>query len=602
MSRAGSADTPPVTSPTAPRSARALLAATSASCLALFAVALWEAWRQSRLQGWSALGLPWLAIERFGGARAWLPALGVGAVVLALGLGARLRPALLPLWRRTGLDHLGHPAGLVGALALAFVLPGVVVRATRPAPGPQAPNVLFVLVDTWRADHVGFLGYERPVSPALDRLASEGVVFEQAMAQSSWTKPSVATLLTGLLPSRHHAVSQAILETPVRAFRLNPRLTTFIELLHGKGWQTAMWSDNPNITPPVGFGQGAETFRDYFHEPCHAEHCGELPEILADVERWFDETRDASRPFCLYVHVMDAHYPYEPPPETRGRFDAAPSDLQLTGPIVHDYMTGKRSEANLTPERLTSLVARYDEELLAIDQHLGPFLERMRREYPNTVIVLSGDHGEEFFEHGNLGHSHALWQELMHVPLVLWAPGLAPARVPSTVRLMDVCPTLLDLVGLEGALPDVQGASLLPVLAGRETADRAVPMEVGGDQKPAWQWRGLLDGHLKMLRREADLPTLHPIPILSQEDGEPRPLWYLFDLEEDPGEHMNLAERRRPEAEALLEVMKAAGWYVAPEALLGLQAAAIEIDPAHARDLNALGYGGGEEEGGTHTP
>jgi arylsulfatase A-like enzyme len=179
--------------------------------------------------------------------------------------------------------------------------------------------VLFVLVDTWRADHVGFLGYERDVSPRLDALAREGVVFERAKAQASWTKPSVATLLTGLLPSRHHAVSQAIPETPVRAFRLNPRLTTLVELLHGRGWQTAMWSDNPNITPPVGFDQGAESFRDYFHEPCHAEDCGRIEEVVADVQRWLAEERDGARPFCLYVHVMDAHYPFEPPPEVRGR-------------------------------------------------------------------------------------------------------------------------------------------------------------------------------------------------------------------------------------------------------------------------------------------
>jgi arylsulfatase A-like enzyme len=492
------------------------------------------------------------------------------------------------------LELLGHPLAVTAALFLAFVLPGVVARGARPVPARQAPNVLFILIDTWRADHAGFLGYERPVSPALDRLASAGVVFERAIAQSSWTKPSVATLLTGLLPSQHHAVSQAIPETPVRAFRLNPRLTTFVELLHGKGWQTAMWSDNPNITPPVGFDQGAESFRDYFHKPCHSEHCGELPEILGDVEHWFAEERDDSRPFCLYVHVMDAHYPYEPPLATRGRFDKQPSDLQLTGPIVQDYMTGKRSEANLTPERLTSLVDRYDEELLAIDEELGPFLERIRREHPDTVIVLSGDHGEEFFEHGNLGHSHALWQELVHVPLVVWAPGLEPKRVATQVRLVDVCPTILALTGLEGALPNLQGESLLPVIAGTELADRPAPMEVGGDQKPCWQWRGISDGAHKLLRREADLPTLHPIPSLGLEDEDQRPAWRLYDLRADPGERTNLAASERATAEELFAFLKARGWYVPPEELLGLKATAIELDPNQTQALEHLGYGGVE--------
>jgi choline-sulfatase len=575
---------------------QSLLAAVTVFAVVLLGAGAWSAWRESGVQGWAGLGLSWLTLERFAATRAFGPALGAAALVLALALAAWRRPGLAALCARARLDVLGHPLCVLLALGLAFGLPGLVVRSTRPVPARQAPNVLFILIDTWRADHSGFLGYERDVSPALDRLAREGVVFERAIAQSSWTKPSVATLLTGLLPSRHHAVSQAIAETPVRAFRLNPRLTTFVELLHGKGWQTAMWSDNPNITPPVGFAQGAEHFRDYFHEPCHAEHCGELPEILSDVDRWFADERDEERPFCLYVHVMDAHYPYEPPPETRGRFDAQPSDLQLTGPIVQDYMTGRRSEANLTPARLRSLVDRYDEELLAIDQHLGPFLERMRREHPNTVIVLSGDHGEEFHEHGNLGHSHALWQELVHVPLVVWAPGLEPVRVSSQVRLMDVCPTILELTGLGGALPGMQGESLLPVLAGLETADRPAPMEVGGDQKPCWQWRGLSDGRTKMLRRETDLPTLHPIPALADGDGNPRPLWHLYDLELDPGEHTNLAAQQMDAAHALFAELERRGWYVAPEALLGMKAAEVRIDPGLQGELEALGYGGVEDE------
>ncbi|HEX6881735.1 MAG TPA: sulfatase [Planctomycetota bacterium] len=584
-----------------PTLVQALLAAATVFALAALGLAGWITWREARVQGWAALGLEWLALDRLAGVRAFLPALVAAGAAFVLVLAARRVSALAALGARVRLGFLAHPLSVVLALLGAFVLPGVVARGTRPVPARQAPNVLFILIDTWRADHTGFLGYERDVSPSLDRLAAEGVVFERAMAQSSWTKPSVATLLTGLTPSRHHAVSQAIPEKPVRAFRLNPRLTTFVELLHGKGWQTAMWSDNPNITPPIGFDQGAEHFRDYFHEPCCPERCGELPEILADVDTWFAEQRDASRPFCLYVHVMDAHYPFEPPPEFAGRFDTAPSDLQLTGPIVHDYMTGKRSEANLTEERLASLVARYDEELLAIDHQLGAFLEQVRREHPNTVIVVSGDHGEEFYEHGNLGHSHALWQELVHVPLLLWAPDLAPARVASQVRLMDVCPTILELVGLPGALPGLQGESLLPMVAGRETADRPAPMEVGGDQKPCWQWRGLSDGRTKLLRRENDLPTLHPIPPIFPDDGAARPFAHLYDLVRDPRERTNLAAERAADVNALFAELQRRGWYTPPETLLGLQASALELDPELTGELSALGYGGGEDEG-EHAP
>jgi choline-sulfatase len=580
----------------APRPApRSWLAPFTAFGLAFLGWGAWRAWRQASLQGWERLDIGWLALERWQNERAILPALATALAVAALAFLTRRRQDALA---RT-CTRLGHPLLLTVSLVLAFALPGVVARRTRPAAPPGAPNVLFVLVDTWRADHVGFLGYERPVSPNLDRLARRGVVFENAIAQSSWTKPSVATLLTGLLPSKHHAVSQAIPETPVRGFRLNPRLTTFVELLHGKGWQTAMWSDNPNITPPIGFDQGAESFRDYFHEPCHAEDCGRIEEIAGDVRSWFDTTRDETRPFCLYVHVMDAHYPFEPPPEFAGRFDTAPSDLQLTGPVVHDYMTGKRDEARLTPERLKSLIDRYDEELLAVDHHLGALIDEVLREHPDTVVVLSGDHGEEFFEHGNLGHSHALWNELTHVPLVIWGPDVAPGRVPSQVRLMDVAPTLLELVGEAGGLPDVQGQSLVDLMAGRESADRPAPMEVGGDQKPCWQWRGTSDGAWKLLRREADLETLHPIPQIFAGDEGARPRWMLFDLRADPGEQVNLADEHPEEVERLFAELERRGWYVPPERLLGLRASAAELDGVDLDALRRLGYGGDEGEAPT---
>jgi hypothetical protein len=262
-----------VNPPRAPDLLRALCAALAVFALALLCTAAWRAWRESQLESWSALGLDWLAIERFGAERPYVPALVAAVLSGLLLVAARRAPVLARFAADTHLELLGHPLCVGFACLLAFVLPGVVVRGTRPVPARQAPNVLFILIDTWRADHAGFLGYARPVSPELDALAAQGVVFERALSQSSWTKPAVATLLTGLTPSQHHAVSQAILETPVRGFNLNPRLTTHRAPARTR-WQTAMWSDNPNITPPVGFGQGAESFRDYFHQPATPRTAG----------------------------------------------------------------------------------------------------------------------------------------------------------------------------------------------------------------------------------------------------------------------------------------------------------------------------------------
>jgi len=181
------------------------------------------------------------------------------------------------------------------------------------------------------------------------------------------------------------------------------------------------------------------------------------------------------------------------------------------------------------------------------------------------------------------------------VPLVLWAPGLSGERIRSQVRLMDVTPTVLDLVGLVDRLPAMQGESLLPLVAGLETADRLAPLEVGGDQKPCWQWRGLSDGRLKLLRRENDLATLHAIPRLGEDDAGERPRWYLYDLATDPGEHDDLFASRAEDAQRLFDELVRRGWYVPPEELLGMPAATIDVDPQLAAELGHLGYGADED-------
>jgi len=547
-----------------------------------FGALAWGAWtvrRDAAVQGWSWQGLDWLVLDLFARRVAWKAGAAAALVcVVVCGAlswtGRRRSEGGSP--RRTALggvaDALGHP--LVGAalVVLALLGPRVLARATQPTPPERAPNLLFVLVDTWRADHAGFLGYERPVTPALDRLVERGVVFERAEAQAGWTKPSVATLFTGLLPSKHHAVSQPLPETPVRGTNLPPAMTTFVEVLRARGWDTGMWSNNPNILPQRGFGQGAAHFADYFYHPDRAPDFdpGIAERMLPDVKRWLEDERDASRPFCAYVHVMDPHYPYTAPPEFRGRFDRSGSDFQLLGPVIEEYRCGERDLASVTPEMLQRLVDAYDEEILSVDHVLGPFLADVLERWPDTVVVLCGDHGEEFLEHGQFGHAHSLYEELTHVPLVIWAPGLASDRIATQVRLMDVFPTVLELTGNADAIaPAVQGASLLPVIRREETADRLAPAESGGDERPAWQWRAISDGRWKLLRREEDLPTRAPIVPLSPADrDEPRPWSRLFDVVADPGELRSLHAEHAAEVDRLFEAMRAHGWYVPPEEVL----------------------------------
>ncbi len=553
--------------------------------------------------GWDRLGLDWLELELWSQQRPLVPAGIVGALFSALMVFCETRKiqgGLTGAMRRVN-SLLGFPLVALAAALLFLSIPGSVADMRQPAAPAQAPNVLFVLLDTWRADHVGFLGYERDVSPNLDRLVEDGVVFERAMSSSGWTKPAVASLFTGLIPSRHNAVSQPLPHTAVRGAFLQPPVTTFVEIFRARGWDTAMWSNNPNITPPRGFDQGAGYFRDYYHDSRKTQEFdpGRAERMIPDVESWLEQRADIERPFCAYLHIMDPHYPYVAPAPYAGTFDKSGLDFQLLGPVCRELMAGKRQLADFTPEMQKRILDIYDEELLYVDHYVGEFLQRVMTEHPNTIVILSGDHGEEFLEHGNYGHGHAIWNELAHVPLVFWAPGLEAGRVPEQVRLMDVFPTLLELAGLESSTPPgIQGETLSTFFDGTETKDRVAPIETGGDQKPAWQWRAISEGRYKYLRREPNLPNMKkPVPALSpDENADDFPLEYLFDLENDPGEQINLIDEHPDIAARLFAEMKKRNWYVPPTELLKLSARKSNLSTGDAGHLDALGYGGGDDE------
>jgi hypothetical protein len=238
---------------------RCTLSAITVFGLAGLALGAADAARLAAFHGWERLGLDWLALELWSRQRPLVQAGILAGGCFALMLFVETRS---PGGGFTGLLRklnalFGFPLVALLALAAFFVLPSTLANVQRPEAPANAPNVLFVLVDTWRADHAGFLGYGRDVSPNLDRLVEEGVVFERAISSSGWTQPAVASLFTGLIPSRHGAVSQPLAHTPVRGALLQPFVTTFVEIFRASGWNTAMWSNNPNITPPRGFDQGA---------------------------------------------------------------------------------------------------------------------------------------------------------------------------------------------------------------------------------------------------------------------------------------------------------------------------------------------------------
>jgi arylsulfatase A-like enzyme len=332
----------------------------------------------------------------------------------------------------------------------------------------SSPNVIVYLVDTLRAKSLGAYGGPAPVSTHIDAFAGEATVFARATAQSPWTRPSVASIFTGQWPTNHRVNA--------RSDALPQDALTLAELLGRAGYQTAGFVTNGQVGTQFGFEQGFETFEILGETERDALH-----RLSDDVNRtvfeWIDR-RPKDQPFFLYVHTMDPHGPYAPPAHYRKRFAPAVREPTLTDE-VRQKLDGLRSSfpaasrARFQPIAIGSelwllglnvgvipvtssmkrdLLALYQSEIAFNDEHFGNFLELLRERglYEDSIVVFASDHGEEFYEHGRLGHGKALYSETLGVPLLIRIPprlgrDLDPNALAEHV---DLLPTLLEAVGL----------------------------------------------------------------------------------------------------------------------------------------------------------
>ena len=355
----------------------------------------------------------------------------------------------------------------VGAVLLAALL---VAGCSR----EQPPNLVVIVVDTLRADHLGCYGYARPTSPHLDRFAAESVLFENAVASSSWTAPSVASLFTSVHPSVHGVTTFAA--------ALPASLPTLAEVFQRHGFRNTGLSANfVHVIERKGFARGFHLFAELRRPAAAGEEEEFAGFVAADARLVTDHAVEAVRasrgaPFFLYAHYMDPHSTYAPPEPFRSRF-ARPYDGAFTGTTneLKDVMQGKRAANDADLRRLVDL---YDAEIAFTDAEIGRLLDELRRLdlYDNTVIALLADHGEEFGEHGGVFHGVTLYDEMTHVPLVVRLPQgrHAGTRVRPVVQIVDLGPTLLQLAGV----PDdrrTQGRSFAGLLAGGDAAAVTAP-------------------------------------------------------------------------------------------------------------------------------
>jgi arylsulfatase A-like enzyme len=410
--------------------------------------------------------------------------------------------------------------------ALALALAACAPEAPR---RPAHPDVLVYLVDTLRRDHVSLYGYGRDTTPRLAEFARDAVVFEDAYSPSAWTKPAVATLLSGLNPPRHGAIT--------RENRLPPEITLLGERLEPLGYRTAAVGTNPNILPVWGFGQGFGTFVDLW-AGSPTEHPGAravTTAVLEHLATWAAERE--RRPFFLYVHTMDPHGPYAPPPPWDRRFTDAPRRTVRPVLLPHDA----------PPEVVANQIALYDGEIAHNDAEFGRLLDWLRTHdrYERTLIVFASDHGEEFRDHGGFGHARTLHQELVRVPLVVKFPGNAAAgrRVAARAGLVDVVPTVLAAVGAERPA-HLEGIDLAPLVGDpptpREDRHLFFDLDVERSDDTNRVAAAVLAGRFKY------------VDTVSPERSR-----QLFDVVDDPGERRDLVGEEPERAERLAALLAA---------------------------------------------
>lgn len=404
------------------------------------------------------------------------------------------------------------PRSLCLGLLLGLLGLSLGVAGCARSEGPD--NVVVVVIDTLRRDHLPTYGYARQTAPFLDRLAREGVALE-GVSPTSWTKPATASLLTGLHPLRHQAVG--------RLDALPAEAETLAERLKAEGYQTLGISANGWISTEFGFDQGFDELLLLDSEGAEAVN-----------RRLFPLLDQLEPPYFLYVHYVDPHAPYDP--KTAWDGSPLPAALRAQGPVSVEDL-----DAFTVRQRPPDFMARvrdlYDGEIRGADHQLERLAGELERRglMKNTVLVVTSDHGEEFEDHGRMSHGLSLYEEVVRVPLVIHAPHRSD-RITAGLRggsasLTDVVPTLMDLLGLASG----------EKLDGVNLADRLRPddkaREEAGEEKEAERPHLFhldhVDGVGLALTRGHDKLVLGKLPYRKE----------IYDLAADPAERHNLIER-----------------------------------------------------------
>ena len=447
------------------------------------------------------------------------------------------------------------------------------------------PNIVLISVDTLRADHLGCYGYQRNTSPHIDQLAAEGALFESTISSTSWTLPAHCALFTGLADTVHGCldIKQRLAESH----------STLAERLKGAGYTTIAFFSGATMHPIFGLAQGFDEYQDctsYADQSTDLVADGQVPwdesvraaaraditnpRLHRAVQRWLQEKQ--SRPFFMFIHMWDVHADYIPPQPYDRMFDP-----DYDGPITgRDVRHNPAINAKMPARDIDHLVALYDGEIAWTDAHVGKILADLDALglRDSTIVVLLSDHGEEFFEHGGKGHRQTLFDEVIHVPLIIRYPARIPAgrRYPQQARMIDILPTILALAN-QPPPTDVMGQSLTPLFTGG-----TLPQDTLAVSELFTLGRAY-----RSFRRPDRKAILH----------EPTGGTVIFNLQADPAEKNPLPNTQSPLAQAMLADMRnAIKWLIEQRQRHETNTTATTLPDQVRQQLESLGYIGDNNE------
>lgn len=466
----------------------------------------------------------------------------------------------------------------------------------------RRPNVLLVLIDTLRADRVGAYGYDRPTTPALDALAREGVLFEQAYAPASWTYPSVPSLLTATFACEHGVV--------VEDRQLPDSLAPLPERFKRIGYATAAFYANPYVRRTGclrGFDDATARLLDVGFR------------IDAEVIRPWLAERETGEPWFLYVHTLEPHEPQRLSADEVAPFGRIrPNFGQLLDRRIRRYKSllranyaakhpaGTIDNAAQQVRALGAITELRDEYLVAYDaavrlgdDRLGDMIQALKARglWDALLVIVLSDHGEEFAEHGAYIHGQSVYEELVRVPFVIKFPGgkFAGTRVAEPVTTLSTLATIMDYLGASELAAGARAPSLLPLIRGESTRrpDEPLVTSVRVNVKKYFKPWALTRGDVNVAARVGDYKAIW------NDDTE---TLELYNLRDDPHEKYDLSLEQPARATELRERLRTFLRECRAAASTGAEPVPAKANPNELRNIEALGYAGGDEPNAKQSP